>query len=46
METAIVIAILIIILGLATYYVIRAKKNGQKCVGCPHAKECCKKNCK
>ena len=36
--------ILIIVIGLivgsAVGYIIKAKKNGQKCIGCPHAKQC------
>ena len=45
MENVIVIAILLIILGLAAGYVIRAKKNGQKCIGCPASKTCSKNCC-
>lgn len=36
-------AILIIvfaILGGAAFYIFRAKKQGQKCIGCPHSKTC------
>ena len=33
------IAILLII-GGAVVYIIKAKKGGSKCVGCPHAKDC------
>lgn len=36
----IAIAAILVILGLAVFYVIRAKKNGQKCIGCPSAKSC------
>ena len=36
--------ILIIVIGLivgsAVGYIIKAKKNGQKCIGCPHSKTC------
>ena len=35
METYIVIGIILLILGLAAWYVIRAKKKGKKCIGCP-----------
>ena len=31
----IVIGIVLLIVGLAAWYVIRAKKNGAKCIGCP-----------
>ncbi len=36
----ITIAVLVGILGAAVYFLIRAKKRGQACIGCPHAKEC------
>lgn len=36
MENYIIIAIILLIVGLAAFYVIRAKKNGAKCIGCPH----------
>nr|MBR4280835.1 FeoB-associated Cys-rich membrane protein [Clostridia bacterium] len=36
----IVIMILLLILGGAALYIYRAKKAGQKCIGCPHAKAC------
>ncbi len=36
----IVILILAVILGCAVGYVYKAKKAGQKCIGCPHAKSC------
>ena len=44
MQTIIVILILTLILGGASLYVIRAKKQGRKCVGCPHGGNC--GNCK
>jgi len=28
------------ILGLAAWYVIRAKKKGRKCIGCPSGGDC------
>lgn len=40
MENAIIIVVLILILGLAGYYVYRAKKSGKKCIGCPHSGAC------
>lgn len=45
MTNVIIIAILILILGGAGFYVYKAKKSGQKCVGCPHSKECKSNNC-
>lgn len=39
-EDVIVIAIIAVILTLAVLYVVRAKRRGQVCIGCPHAKGC------
>ena len=36
----IAIAAIVLIVGLAVFYIVRAKKRGQKCIGCPHAKQC------
>lgn len=38
-ETYIVLAVILVIVGLAAGYVIKAKKNGKKCIGCPDG--CC-----
>ncbi len=45
MENYILIAILVLIIGSAIFYIAKAKKRGEKCIGCPYAKECAKKNC-
>ena len=34
------IGLIALIVGLAVFYIIRAKKKGQKCIGCPYAKNC------
>ena len=39
-QTLIVIVILALILGGAAAYLLRAKKRGQKCVGCPYSGQC------
>ncbi len=51
MTDILVILALILIVGGAAAYVYKAKKRGQKCIGCPHAAACaekagctCKKN--
>lgn len=44
MENILLIAVLVLVLGGATWYVYRAKKRGQKCIGCPDA-GCCSKHC-
>lgn len=40
MDNAIIIAVLILIVGAAAWYVIRAKKKGAKCIGCPSGCSC------
>ena len=37
----IVILILIIVFGLASGYIIKSKKSGVKCIGCPSGGSCC-----
>lgn len=34
--------IILIILACAAAYIIKAKKSGVKCIGCPAAGKCCK----
>lgn len=36
----ILIVIIAIILGSVITYIVRAKKKGVKCIGCPDAKKC------
>lgn len=43
MESIVVMLVILAIVGAAAGYIYRAKKNGVKCVGCPHAKECAAK---
>ena len=40
----VLIIVIALILGLAVLYIVNAKKNGQKCIGCPHSKTCSKMN--
>lgn len=40
MDDIIIIAIVVIILAIAIGYIIKQKKSGAKCIGCPHSKEC------
>ena len=42
----IAIAIIVLIIGSSILYIIKAKKNGVKCIGCPDAKTCNTKNLK
>ena len=43
MENIIVAAILIAIAVSIIIYLIKQKKNGAKCTGCPYSKQCCDK---
>ncbi len=36
----IIIAVIVVILACAITYIIKAKKSGIKCIGCPAAKQC------
>ena len=36
----IAIAVVALTLSAAVFYIVRAKKRGEKCVGCPYAKQC------
>lgn len=40
MENIIIIAIVAAIVFLAAFYIYKAKKSGQKCIGCPHSCSC------
>ena len=40
MENIIVISILAAISVAIIFYLIRARKRGETCIGCPYAKEC------
>lgn len=45
MENVIIVIALLAIIGLCALYIVRAKRRGEKCIGCPHSKEC-KGGCK
>ena len=45
MSDIIIIIVVAAIIALAGTYVYKAKKSGQKCIGCPHSKTCGSKNC-
>ena len=40
MENVIVLLVLALALGLAIFYIVKSKKRGDKCIGCPYAKKC------
>ncbi len=44
MENMIVVMILLVLIGSVVIYLIKEKKKGRKCVGCPYAKQC-SQNC-
>jgi len=39
----IAIAVIALIIGAATLYIIKAKKSGKKCIGCPDGCSCSSK---
>lgn len=45
MTDFIVIAVLLVAIGVAAGYIIKAKKRGQKCIGCPYSKSCASGGC-
>ena len=40
MENFIIIAVLVLIIGFAAWYVYKSKNNGRKCIGCPDSGSC------
>ncbi|MBR4836456.1 MAG: FeoB-associated Cys-rich membrane protein [Clostridia bacterium] len=36
----IVLVIILAIIGFAIGYILKAKRSGQKCIGCPNSKSC------
>jgi len=45
MDNFIIIAVMLLIVALAVGYVIKVKKNGRKCIGCPGGCENCSGGC-
>ena len=39
-DDIIALAVIALIIGGAIVYIIKAKKAGQKCIGCPYSKDC------
>ena len=37
--------VLLAVVGVAIAYIVKEKKRGVKCIGCPNAGTCQKKNC-
>ena len=40
MTDLIIMAIVLLIVGLALFYIIKEKKRGVKCIGCPNGSVC------
>lgn len=40
LEDIVLLAVIVLILGLAGFYVYKSRKNGVKCIGCPDASAC------
>ncbi len=36
----VVILILALVIGLAVFYIVKKKKSGAKCIGCPYSESC------
>ncbi len=45
MENILISVIVIAIVGLAIFYIAKEKKKGNKCIGCPSAGSCPRRNC-
>lgn len=41
----IVLGCFILVIALVIFFVIREKKKGKACIGCPHAECCTKRSC-
>ena len=39
----IAIAVIAAVVGIAVAYIVRQKKKGAKCIGCPYAESCAKR---
>ena len=40
MDNIFIIIAIVLIIGLASFYVYKAKKSGKKCIGCPEGCTC------
>ncbi|MBR5253119.1 MAG: FeoB-associated Cys-rich membrane protein [Clostridia bacterium] len=44
MENIILIALIVLIIASASFYIYKSKKSGKKCIGCPDSATC-NRNC-
>lgn len=42
-QDIIIIAVVVLIVGVAAWYIYKSKKNGKKCIGCPDGCACSSK---
>ena len=35
------LVVIAIVVAAVIFFIVRQKKNGVKCIGCPHGKRCC-----
>ena len=40
MENAVILLIVLVIVGAILFYLYRAKKRGDACIGCPYGRQC------
>ena len=40
----IAVIVIIAVVGLAVTYIVKERKKGNRCIGCPHADACAKKS--
>lgn len=45
MTDLMIVIILLLIIGAAMRYIVKAKKSGVKCIGCPAGGSCSRKGC-
>lgn len=45
MANIVIIIVLLILVGAASAYIVKAKKSGAKCIGCPSGGTCGKQHC-
>lgn len=41
----IVIAVMVLVVGSAAFYIYKAKKSGKRCIGCPDSGSCSESKC-
>ena len=40
MKDILIVAVLLVVVGLASYAIYKSKKSGKKCIGCPYNGNC------